>query len=151
MLDARALGDPGFLGEVHIDVASLSLEPNSPPVNLWLPLKVWHAKSKHMSSNLDPSHVADATNSLSEPWGLTCLTLVQTLQGSRLGAIHVQLALLLKPDAVKPLLARSACAGKPRDPPGAPADSIIGRPAVHVLLSRKVQAVFWLRIRVGIP
>jgi hypothetical protein len=40
---------------------------------------------------------------------------VQTTQGSRLGAIHVQLALLLKPDAVKPLLARSACAGKPRD------------------------------------
>lgn len=44
---------------------------------------------------------------------------VHILQGSRLGAIHVQLALLLKPDAVKPLLARSACAGKPRDPPGA--------------------------------
>jgi hypothetical protein len=45
VLDARALGDPGFLGEAHIDVASLSLEPNSPPVNLWLPLKVRHDNS----------------------------------------------------------------------------------------------------------
>ena len=40
VLDARALGDPGFLGEARINVASLALEPNSPPVNLWLPLKV---------------------------------------------------------------------------------------------------------------
>lgn len=41
------------------------------------------------------------------------------VQGSRLGSIHVQLALLVKPAADKPILARSACAGKPRDPPGA--------------------------------
>lgn len=40
VLDARALGDPGFLGEARIDLASLALEPNSPAVNLWLPLKV---------------------------------------------------------------------------------------------------------------
>ncbi len=40
VLDARALGDPGFLGEARLSLASLALEPNSPPVNLWLPLKV---------------------------------------------------------------------------------------------------------------
>ena len=40
VLDARALGDPGFLGEARVDLASLALEPNSPPLNLWLPLKV---------------------------------------------------------------------------------------------------------------
>lgn len=118
MLDARALGDPGFLGEAHIDVASLALEPNSPPVNLWLPLKVWHARQDKCSLTCS---LLQRFIKLILParGGCACLMGVQTMQGSRLGAIHVQLALLLKPDAVKPLLARSACAGKPRDPPGA--------------------------------
>lgn len=61
VLDARALGDPGFLGEAHIDVASLALEPNSPPVNLWLPLKVCHAGS-----------IADSTHILFEAVLLMC-------------------------------------------------------------------------------
>lgn len=39
MLDARALGDPGFLGEAPVSLAALELPPNSPPLNLWLPLK----------------------------------------------------------------------------------------------------------------
>lgn len=120
VLDARALGDPGFLGEAHIDVASLSLEPNSPPVNLWLPLKVRHDNSNTHPAQLpcSDSCCPNATRSVRR-WDCTHLMRMQTMQGSRLGAIHVQLALLLKPDAVKPLLARSACAGKPRDPPGA--------------------------------
>ncbi len=39
VLDARALGDPGFLGEAPVSLAALELPPNSPPLNLWLPLK----------------------------------------------------------------------------------------------------------------
>ena len=39
-------------------------------------------------------------------------------QGSRLGSVHLQVALLVKPPVEKAILARSACAGKPRDPPG---------------------------------
>lgn len=39
VLDARALGDPGFLGEAPVSLAALELSPNSPPLNLWLPLK----------------------------------------------------------------------------------------------------------------
>jgi hypothetical protein len=69
VLDARALGDPGFLGEAHIDVASLSLEPNSPPVNLWLPLKVWHAKSIKSPAVLSEPYCTDAAQSINS-WAL---------------------------------------------------------------------------------
>ncbi len=40
VLDAHALGDPGFLGEAALDLRPLQLQPNAPPVNLWLPLQV---------------------------------------------------------------------------------------------------------------
>ena len=39
VLDAHALGDPGFLGEAALDLRPLQLEPNAPPVNVWLPLQ----------------------------------------------------------------------------------------------------------------
>jgi len=40
VLDAHALGDPGFLGEATLDLRPLQLQPNAPPVNIWLPLQV---------------------------------------------------------------------------------------------------------------
>lgn len=40
MLDAKALGDPGVLGAARLSLMSLGLLPNSPPLNLWLPLEV---------------------------------------------------------------------------------------------------------------
>lgn len=40
MLDAKALGDPGVLGAARLSLMSLRLVPNSPPLNLWLPLEV---------------------------------------------------------------------------------------------------------------
>ena len=40
VLDAHALGDPGFLGETALDLGPLQLQPNAPPVNIWLPLQV---------------------------------------------------------------------------------------------------------------
>ena len=39
VLDAHALGDPGFLGEAVLELRPLQLEPNAPPINLWLPLQ----------------------------------------------------------------------------------------------------------------
>ena len=37
-------------------------------------------------------------------------------QGSRAGSIHVQVQLLIKPPTEKPILSRSASAGKPKEP-----------------------------------
>lgn len=56
VLDARALGDPGFLGEAPLSLASLDLTPNSPPVNLWLPLKVGAAAIPHAVLCLSRPH-----------------------------------------------------------------------------------------------
>ena len=39
VLDAHALGDPGFLGEAALDLRSLQLQPNAAPINIWLPLQ----------------------------------------------------------------------------------------------------------------
>jgi hypothetical protein len=39
VLDAHALGDPGFLGDASIDLRPLRLEANAPPTNVWLPLQ----------------------------------------------------------------------------------------------------------------
>ena len=47
VLDAHALGDPGFLGDASIDLRPLRLEPNAPPVNVWLPLQVRFSADPH--------------------------------------------------------------------------------------------------------
>lgn len=41
VLDAQALGEPGLLGYAKLSLSELGLEPNLPPQDIWLPLKVW--------------------------------------------------------------------------------------------------------------
>ena len=58
VLDAHALGDPGFLGDAAVDLRPLRLEANAPPINVWLPLQA----RKHMSPEVDktPVHRGDS-------------------------------------------------------------------------------------------
>lgn len=50
VLDATALGDPAVLGEAKLDLRTLNLEPNAPPINIWLPLKVRACRTPPPSS-----------------------------------------------------------------------------------------------------
>ena len=73
VLDAHALGDPGFLGEAALDLRPLQLQPNAPPVNIWLPLQVRSSAVIRLHGcSTDPKKGAlqhrTAASSDAQPW-----------------------------------------------------------------------------------